>query len=367
MCTRKKEIIVKNSIDTYWKIPYLNQKLQQDFIKNGKSKIFAKCGTCYECKKERARNWTYKLWLEQKSYEANNNCFITLTYNDENIPKNQSLRKKDLQDFIKRLRKNLKLKDIKYFSAGEYGERTQRPHYHMIILGYRPNDMVKMHGTRSKKNKALYKSDTIKTIWGKGRITVQPFAKNEVGYLTLYIEENNIRFQKENEKQIKYYKHLLNQLKIKHRLIEKIIDNKGNIIYNKINLIKNLSNEELKAYKKDYNNLKKLMIYKKEPEFNIWSKNIGFKNFIKHEYYKTSLIIENRTYEIPKEYLRKVLKNYETYDNDIQTAITKEIEKRNKWVDENPTTLKEEKQKELTQYQENMNNKKLHKKGKNFF
>lgn len=366
MCTRKKQITVKQSAETLWKIPYLNSNLQKDFIKHGKSKIMAKCGFCYECKKERARNWTYKLWLETKNYDVNENCFLTLTYSDQHIPKNQSLKKKDLQDFIKRLRKNLKLKNIKYFGAGEYGERTRRPHYHIIILGYRPNDIIKMHGVKSKKNKIMYKSETIRKTWGMGRITVQPFAKNEIGYLTLYIEENRILFQKENDKILDEYNKRLTALKIKHKLLERI-DLKNQIIYNKIKLIKNLSKDELKAYKKDYNKLKNEINLNKEPEFNIYSKGIGFNNFIKHEYYNTSLIIDNHTYEIPKEYLRKVLENYEEYDTNIQTAITKEIEKRNKWIDENPTTLQIERQKELTQKQENINNKKLNKKGLNFF
>lgn len=91
--------------------------------------------------------------------------FLTLTYNDENLPEDKSLQKKDLQDFHKRLRQQLiyhlvnnlrnesqyygytdtELRRIaskslsgqlKYFACGEYGDKNGRPHYHDIILGF---------------------------------------------------------------------------------------------------------------------------------------------------------------------------------------------------------------------------------------
>lgn len=61
-------------------------------------------------------------------------CFITLTYSDEHLPTNNSLVKRDLQLFFKRLRKSYPNK-IKYFACGEYGEQTERPHYHAILFG----------------------------------------------------------------------------------------------------------------------------------------------------------------------------------------------------------------------------------------
>ncbi|WNK14085.1 MAG: replication initiator protein [Microvirus sp.] len=63
-----------------------------------------------------------------------NSIFVTLTYDDNNIPENDSLCKRDLQLFIKRLRK-ISPNKIKYFAVGEYGDTTDRPHYHLIIFG----------------------------------------------------------------------------------------------------------------------------------------------------------------------------------------------------------------------------------------
>lgn len=65
--------------------------------------------------------------------------FVTLTYADENLPYapsgRSSLCKKDFQDFMKRLRKELHPHKIRYFACGEYGSKTERPHYHAIIFG----------------------------------------------------------------------------------------------------------------------------------------------------------------------------------------------------------------------------------------
>ena len=68
------------------------------------------------------------------------NCFITLTYNNNNLPKYKSLVKKELQDFFKRLRKKYG-EGIRYYACGEYGPKGKRPHYHAIIFGWKPKDL----------------------------------------------------------------------------------------------------------------------------------------------------------------------------------------------------------------------------------
>lgn len=70
---------------------------------------------------------------EMDSHE--DSIFVTLTYSDEYLPEFHSLKKSDLQKFFKRLRKRLGERKIRYFACGEYGEQSQRPHYHAIIFG----------------------------------------------------------------------------------------------------------------------------------------------------------------------------------------------------------------------------------------
>lgn len=101
-------------------------------------KIPVPCGKCPPCKKRRVDTWVFRL---QREYDRTPcGLFVTLTYDTQHVPISDngfmSLRKKDFQDFIKRLRKILgKETRIKYYAAGEYGSQNSRPHYHAIIFG----------------------------------------------------------------------------------------------------------------------------------------------------------------------------------------------------------------------------------------
>lgn len=66
-------------------------------------------------------------------------CFVTLTYSPENVPEGSTLVPKHAQDWLKRLRKNLEPLKVRYFLVGEYGDLTQRPHYHAALFGVGPS------------------------------------------------------------------------------------------------------------------------------------------------------------------------------------------------------------------------------------
>lgn len=91
------------------------------------------CGKCLFCRIHKRKEWSVRMLHELG--EHNDNSFITLTYQDCNLPDNSSLSCRHLQLFFKRLRKNLDGRRIKYFACGEYGPRTNRPHYHAILFG----------------------------------------------------------------------------------------------------------------------------------------------------------------------------------------------------------------------------------------
>lgn len=94
------------------------------------------CGKCYECLSKRRSDWSIRLQEEFKSVDFAYHAI--LTYNNENLPLSlnglPTLKKKDCQDFIKRLRHHF-TNHISYFLAAEYGTTTQRPHYHIVIFG----------------------------------------------------------------------------------------------------------------------------------------------------------------------------------------------------------------------------------------
>lgn len=93
------------------------------------------CGRCPGCRVTKAEEWTHRIMWELKNFKTAS--FVTLTYNEEHMPIDQSVNKRDLQLFFKRLRKELSCTErtVKYFACGEYGEARGRPHYHAIILG----------------------------------------------------------------------------------------------------------------------------------------------------------------------------------------------------------------------------------------
>ena len=101
------------------------------------------CGKCLSCKLSKAKEWAVRCTLEASLYD--DNCFVTLTYDDDHLPSNHKLNKKHLQDFIKRLRK---VSPFRYFAVGEYGSKTHRPHYHLILFGFNPWDLDQLKSSK---------------------------------------------------------------------------------------------------------------------------------------------------------------------------------------------------------------------------
>ena len=108
-----------------------------------KTKAQYNCGKCPACRANYASQWKLRCLYELDDWDKA--IFVTLTYSDEwllthNMSKQgfATLRKKDVQDFIKRIRADIdyseKGREIKYYFCGEYSPKW-RPHYHGIIFG----------------------------------------------------------------------------------------------------------------------------------------------------------------------------------------------------------------------------------------
>lgn len=103
-----------------------------------------RCGKCPSCLALRSQEWVYRMVAESKNHK--DTVFVTLTYSPEYLesigkPRDGifSVSKKEVQNFLKRLRKNLRRR-IRYFACGEYGEKSHRAHYHAIIFGLSVSD-----------------------------------------------------------------------------------------------------------------------------------------------------------------------------------------------------------------------------------
>lgn len=95
------------------------------------------CGTCLGCRMAAARSWSLRCQLELQQHSQA--AWTTLTYDEQHKP--PTLDKRHLQLFFKRLRKQLgSNRNVRYFASGEYGEQTDRPHYHAILYGINEHD-----------------------------------------------------------------------------------------------------------------------------------------------------------------------------------------------------------------------------------
>lgn len=112
------------------------------------------------------------------------NSFLTLTYDDNNLPEWGSLHKPDLQKFFKRLRKSLGTKPIRYYACGEYGENTNRAHYHVCLFGHDFNDKTVLKRT-GKHN--LYISKTLNELWGHGHTSIGDLNFETAAYTARYV------------------------------------------------------------------------------------------------------------------------------------------------------------------------------------
>lgn len=95
-------------------------------------KIHLACGRCLSCLVAKRRKWTARMLMEAEVQRGG--VFLTLTYSDENLPADLCVSKREVQLFMKRLRK-ISRASLRYFACGEYGEKTFRPHYHLVLWG----------------------------------------------------------------------------------------------------------------------------------------------------------------------------------------------------------------------------------------
>lgn len=141
------------------------------------------CGQCIGCRLERSRQWATRCMHEAQLYDEN--AFLTLTYNDEYLPSNGSISKPEMQKFIKRLRKSISPRKIRYVYCGEYGEQNSRPHYHALIFGY---DFSKDRQPHSKNadGSFLYTSAHLERLWPFGHALIGAVTFESAAYVARY-------------------------------------------------------------------------------------------------------------------------------------------------------------------------------------
>lgn len=153
------------------------------------------CGQCLQCRTSKAAEWADRIMLESRSYEPGTVYFITLTYDDQNLPRSKdvegnevfTLFPRDLELFVKRLRKQQSYyhdNKIRFYAVGEYGTLHHRPHYHLIVFGLHLDD-VKEAG-KNKQGRMLHDSLTINDLWGNGLTEVDLMDWKSAAYCARY-------------------------------------------------------------------------------------------------------------------------------------------------------------------------------------
>lgn len=157
------------------------------------------CGQCLACRANRRREWTHRIMLE--SLQHSSSSFVTLTYDPLNLETlcgvgrvkqgaaSYTLRRAHLTNFLKRYRKAIEPRQIRYFAVGEYGPRTERPHYHLAVFN---SDVCYRGVTRPDLDYCCPTCEAYKRAWGYGAVQVGFLTGESAAYVAGYVTKKLI-------------------------------------------------------------------------------------------------------------------------------------------------------------------------------
>lgn len=143
--------------------------------------ITVACGKCTNCRLQRSYEWSLRIMHEKKV--TGDAVFITLTYNDDNVPSDYGLHYDDFQLFMHRLRKRIPGAG-RFFMSGEYGDEFGRPHFHAILFNCDFPDKVLW---KVVDGNPYYTSKMLDGLWlNKGFATIGDVSITSAGYVARY-------------------------------------------------------------------------------------------------------------------------------------------------------------------------------------
>lgn len=200
----------------------------KDYFDKNMDYQYIKCRKCDECKASYASEWSVRCAHEFQMRKLG--AFITLTIDDSKAnlfnteknlrhyckrcvkgnryikyPINYTLCKGLLLDELKRIRDNIYKRygiKIRYFGCGEYGEESERPHYHILIFGYSFPDKKQID--ISKKGVPIYYSEELQSMWKYGLTTVQEINHRACMYTAKYVTKK-LKFTDDISLQEQYF------------------------------------------------------------------------------------------------------------------------------------------------------------------
>lgn len=163
------------------------------------------CGHCEECNKQRARGWAFRILKEAELYEEN--YFISFDYNDEHLPYSEkgfnTLVKDTISKFNKKLKTYLKRaakpSNFRFYGIGEYGDRTYRPHYHVMYFNLHLDDL-KFHYISN--GNLFFTSEFLQNLWKDengeiGHVDIGLIGVGSACYIARYCDKKQDRTKQE--------------------------------------------------------------------------------------------------------------------------------------------------------------------------
>lgn len=144
--------------------------------------------------------WVTRLELESSCHV--DKTFLTLTYRDAPqmqgplLPDQErpgpTLIRKDLSDWLKRLRVTYQRANetslpLRFYACGEYGDKNERPHYHVILFGYAGCCYGRSRYDDGRTVDCCYRCDMIRDTWKHGIVQVEPLASAHIRYVAGYV------------------------------------------------------------------------------------------------------------------------------------------------------------------------------------
>lgn len=173
-------------------------------IGNQIAKYLIPCGQCSGCRSDRAHSWSDRLLMESLYQGEDRSWCVTLTYDDDHLPGRDRLvldretlqplytgvlDLDDVSAWIKRLRSRLNQPGIRFYAAGEYGDQTRRPHYHVILFADIPDarSVKPVDGEHITLPRGRMWSPIVESTWGKGLTDCSPAGPAAMSYVAGYV------------------------------------------------------------------------------------------------------------------------------------------------------------------------------------
>lgn len=164
------------------------------------------CQQCIFCRLQNSKEKAIRAIHESKSSE--DNCFLTLTYNDYHVPKDPYGRLiydySHVQKFMKLLRYYHSDIKIKSFGCAEYGENFERPHFHLCLFNFDFKDK-KFHryseNDWSSEKWPVYRSDELEQLWPYGFSEIGSLTEESAAYVARYVTKKITGKKKEDHYQ----------------------------------------------------------------------------------------------------------------------------------------------------------------------